>query len=221
MRLPGPADVVGAALTVKDTATRAVDGVAAAADLVPRMALLLDRTSALLDRADLMLADAERTLAGAQDAVRRGSAAADAAADLLESVTRTATDADALVATAGTVLTKADRAVAGAGGVLDRTDRLVSDLEPLSRQLMPAAQRFADQLKPEEVDAAIALVDRMPQVLEHLEGDVLPMLQQLERVGPDVHQILEVVQDLREAITGLPGVGLLMKRGERRDEEAS
>jgi hypothetical protein len=47
------------------------------------------------------------------------------------------------------------------------------------------------------------------------------MLRQLDKVGPDVHQILEVVQDLREALTGLPGVGMLMRRGERRDEDAS
>lgn len=217
--IPGPLDVLGAAVTVRDTVSRGLDAVGAAADLVPRAALLLDRTAALLDRVEAVVDDVEVTVRGAQDAVRSGSATAAAAADLLEQTARTARNAETLVATSGTVLTKADRAVAGATGVLDRVDHLVSELEPLARRLLPSAQRFAEQLHPKEVDAAIALVDQLPRVLEHVEGDVLPMLQQLQRVGPDVHQILEVVQDLREAVTGLPGIGLLMRRGERRDED--
>jgi len=51
-------------------------------------------------------------------------------------------------------------------------------------------------------------------VLDHLENDVLPVLRTLERVGPDVHELLEVADDLRRVITGLPGIGLLRRRGE-------
>ena len=72
-----------------------------------------------------------------------------------------------------------------------------------------------------EVDAAIALVDRLPVVLEHLESDVLPVLKRLDHVGPDLHELLEVVEDLRRVITGLPGVGLLRRRSdddEKRDD---
>ena len=72
-----------------------------------------------------------------------------------------------------------------------------------------------------EVDAAIALVDRLPMVLEHLESDVLPVLSKLDQVGPDLHELLEVVEDLRRVLTALPGVGLLRRRGdddEKRDD---
>jgi hypothetical protein len=231
--IPGPSDVLAAALTVRDGVSEAVDGVSAALDLVPRTALLVDRAAALLDRVEQVVDDAEATLvragrtveeggrsiASAADTLERAGGAVLSAEQMLERVGRTAEDAAALVETSSTVLVKADRAVAGATGVLDRTDALVSAVEPLSRRLMPLAQRFAEQLHPKEVDAAIELVDRMPVLLRHLDEDVLPMLQQLDKVGPDVHQILEVVQDLREAITGLPGIGMLMKRGERRDDE--
>src|SRR5436189_215907 len=77
-----------------------------------------------------------------------------------------------------------------------------------------AMNRVEALLDPAEVTAAITLVDRMPLVLEHLENDVLPMLSTLERVGPDVHELLEVADDLRRVITGLPGIGLLRRRGE-------
>ena len=60
----------------------------------------------------------------------------------------------------------------------------------------------------------IALVDRLPTLLEHMENDVLPVLTRLDRVGPDLHELLAVVEDLRRVITGLPGVGLLRRRGD-------
>jgi hypothetical protein len=54
-----------------------------------------------------------------------------------------------------------------------------------------------------------------------VETDVLPMLAQLDRVGPDLHELLEVVEDLRRVVTGLPGVGLLRKRGDDEPPKAS
>jgi hypothetical protein len=60
-------------------------------------------------------------------------------------------------------------------------------------------------------------VDRLPVVLAHLDEDVLPMLQQLDRVGPDVHAILEVVDDVRDVLLGLPGVGLLKRMGDNKE----
>ena len=75
-------------------------------------------------------------------------------------------------------------------------------------------ERFAEALHPDEVTAGIGLIDRMPQLLDHVENDVLPALQSLDRVGPDLHEVLEIVEDLRRVITGLPGIGLLRRRGE-------
>jgi hypothetical protein len=98
--------------------------------------------------------------------------------------------------------------------VLDRADRSLQAWEPSLRRLAPSLDRFADALHPDEVAAAIGLVDRMPQLLDHVENDVLPVLQNLDRVGPDLHEVLEIVEDLRRVVTGLPGIGLLRKRGE-------
>ena len=43
---------------------------------------------------------------------------------------------------------------------------------------------------------------------------MLPVLSKLDRVGPDLHELLEVVEDLRRVMTGLPGIGLLRRRGD-------
>ncbi|HZI96886.1 MAG TPA: hypothetical protein VFD41_05100 [Actinomycetales bacterium] len=166
--------------------------------------------------ADLLRAAA--SVGDALDLVPRATALITRIGDLLDRVDTLVDRIDAAVDRIELVTTKADRAVAGATGIVDASDHLLGDVKSLTTALMPAAQRFADSVEPREVDAAIALLDRLPTVLTHLDEDVLPMLQQLDRVGPDVHEILETVNDLREMLTGLPGVGLLMKRGDRREE---
>jgi len=41
----------------------------------------------------------------------------------------------------------------------------------------------------------------------------MPMLATLDRVGPDMHELLNVVKDLRHAIDGIPGLGYFRRRG--------
>jgi hypothetical protein len=188
MRLPFPGP--GAAL---GAATAAATVVKQALGLVPRATDALARAEALLDRMDALANRAEKV-------VDRAEAATDRTHTMLD--------------TAELVTRDAGRAVDGATGVLDRVDTSLTAWEPALRRLAPAAQRFADGLAGREVTAAIALADRMPLVLEHLEQDVLPMFRQLDRVGPDLHEILEIVEDLRRLVTGLPGVGLLRRRGD-------
>ncbi|HST65689.1 MAG TPA: hypothetical protein VLM05_10920, partial [Mycobacteriales bacterium] len=60
------------------------------------------------------------------------------------------------------------------------------------------------------------LIDRLPTLLDSVDSDVLPLLGKLDAVAPDLHALLEAVEDLRSAVAGIPGVGRLMRRG---DEE--
>ena len=188
MRLPfpGPAAVIGGAMS-------AAEAVETAIGLVPRAVGAMSRVEALLDRAEHVVARAEAVAAEAADSTAKVRATVDAA---------------------GTVTRDAGRRVDGAGGLVDRLDTLLGTWEPVGRKLAPQAARLADSLSGHEADAAIALIDRMPVVLEHLDTDLLPVLRTLDRVGPDLHELLEVVEDLRRVMTGLPGVGLLRRRGD-------
>jgi hypothetical protein len=47
----------------------------------------------------------------------------------------------------------------------------------------------------------------------------MPLLGKLDQVGPDLHKLLEVTEDMHLAIQGLPGLRLLRRRGEERAEE--
>ena len=171
----------------------AADAVETAWSLVPRAAAALGRVESLLDRVEAVVTRVEQVVD-------------DAAA--------TTARTDSVLDTAETVNKRASRAVDGSTGVLERIDTMLATWEPQLRKLAPAMKKFADSLEPAEVAAAISLVDRMPVVLDHLENDVLPMLRQLDRVGPDLHELLEVVEDLRRVVTGLPGVGLFRKRSD-------
>ena len=52
-------------------------------------------------------------------------------------------------------------------------------------------------------------------LLEHVDTDLLPALQRRWTGSvPDLHELLEVVEDLRRVMTGLPGIGLLRRRGD-------
>ena len=67
--------------------------------------------------------------------------------------------------------------------------------------------------------AFIKLVDQVPQFTEHMVTDIMPILATLDRVGPDLHELLDVTKDLRQAIDGIPGFSFLKRRGESKEDE--
>ncbi|GAB4064880.1 hypothetical protein GCM10028777_12610 [Angustibacter speluncae] len=199
--LPTPAELLGAAAGVKQVVTGTVDQVAESASgalaLVPAATALLARASALLDRADAL---------------------ADHAQLVISRIDEVVTESDATVERVNVVTTKADRTMGGATGLVDRADSLLSSVEPVARQGVPIAEKIVDSISPAEVDAIVSIIDTVPTLLRHVQDDVLPLLQQLDAVGPDVHAILETVQDLAERIEALPGMGLLRRRADKDDD---
>lgn len=187
--LPGPSAVL-------ESAVAAAGAVETAISLVPRAVEAMARVEELLDRAEAAVVRVEAVAESAAATQARAAEVVDAAA---------------------AVSRRAGQSIDGVARLSGRADLALQTWEPILRRLAPQAQRFADALTDGEVDAAIAIVDRFPQVLEHMETDVLPILRTLDRVGPDLHEMLEVVEDLRRVVTGFPGIGMLRRRG---DEEA-
>lgn len=138
-----------------------------------------------------------------------------------------------LVARIGQIAENADRVVVGVASVTVRAETLVeaveqtSDIaqqllelyEPLAVQLAPLAARFANDISEAEVSAAIKLIDQLPELTERVTA-VLPILATLDSVSPEIHELLSVVKDLRQAIVGVPGFGFFRRRGEAKDVPA-
>ncbi|MEV0679630.1 hypothetical protein AB0I60_24200 [Actinosynnema sp. NPDC050436] len=179
-------------------------------DLTPRGIFGLARTTA--ETALSVPGRVLGLLAAAEDVVRR--------ADTLVARTERVLDKTEHLVDRAAAVTAVAEAVTDDAARTARTSReLVDSYAPLATRAHPLAQRFVEELSPHEVDAAIELVDQLPVLTRHLIEDVLPIMSTLDKVGPDIHQLLEVTNDVRQAILGIPGFTFLRKRGEGKEEE--
>jgi len=96
---------------------------------------------------------------------------------------------------------------------------LLEVFQPMTERGAPLLQHFIDEFSVEELQALIKLVDQVPQFTEHMETDIMPILATLDRVGPDMHELLEVLKDVRLAIQGVPGLSLFRRRGADLEDE--
>ncbi|MET8836577.1 hypothetical protein ABZV78_22020 [Micromonospora sp. NPDC004540] len=235
--LPRPGAVVGLTRSALDQAL----GSAAAFAAVPARAFavldevetLLRRINGVVDRIEGTLDRTDRVLGEAEAAVREVGVISAAATEAIETATDVATaaavvvgEADRVSRAAATLVAEADAVAARAAGTVVAAEEaagtaaeLLGAYEPALRRAAPMATRFVEQLSPDEVTAAIRLVDELPKLKEHLTSDVLPILATLDRVGPDLHDLLAVTRDLKLAVAGIPGLGMLRRRGERLTDE--
>ena len=191
--LAGPAAVLSAAGRVRSTAGALLGLPGRVLDLVDRAELAVARLEVLLDSA---------------------SATAARAAEVAEAAGIVAVEADRVARVAGVVAADTRGVVAGASEVEQEVAALVRAYEPALVTLHPTLTRLAEATDPREVDALVGLIDRLPPLLTSVDTDVLPLLGRLNEMAPDLHAVLESVNDLRTTIAGLPGIGLLRRRGE-------
>jgi len=243
--------VIETAAAVATIPVRAMSLLGQAELLVTRITVLADSAEGLIARVSAIVAEAQVTAAAAAVTVEEAAVLTAGAAGILEKAAEVSTDAGRLVGVAGVVTADAERLVGVAGGVTggaavvlsnataitERATSVVAQAETATadvlrlldgytetlRKAAPLAARFVDELSPEEVTAAIKMVDELPRLREHLVSDVMPLLGKLDQVGPDLHNLLEVTKDLHLAIAGLPGLKMFRRRGEERvaEEEAA
>lgn len=163
----------------------------------------------LVDRSELAVARIEVLI----DSV---AATAARSAEVAEAAGIVAIEADRVARVSGVVATDARGVVAGAGEVEQEIGALVRSWSPTLATLQPTLTRLAESTDPREVDALVGLVDRLPPLLDSMNTDVLPLLGKLNDMAPDLHDLLESVNELRATIAGLPGMGLLRRRGEEK-----
>jgi hypothetical protein len=120
---------------------------------------------------------------------------------------------DGVVSGAQGSVQRVEGVLADAGGLVGRATGLLGEAEEPLTRLMPALRRMSETLEPREVDAAILLIDRLPELLASVDDDVLPLVRSLSKVEPELHELLEIVQDVHRLISGLPGARLWRSRG--------
>ncbi|MFG1888613.1 hypothetical protein ACGFIR_12185 [Micromonospora sp. NPDC049051] len=238
--LPRPAAVVGLTRSALDQALGSAASFAAVPArafavldsveaLLSRVNATVDRIDGMVDRIEQTLDRTDRVLTDAEGAVREVAVISAAATTAIETATEVAAaaavvvgEAEKVARTAGAVVAEADAVAGRAAGTVGTAAEaaataaeLLTAYEPTLRRGAPMANRFVEQLSHEEVTAAIRLVDELPKLKQHLTADILPILATLDRVGPDLHDLLDVTRDLKLAVAGIPGLGMLRRRGEK------
>ncbi|MCH8612472.1 hypothetical protein [Arsenicicoccus dermatophilus] len=163
-------------------------------DGVTDAADLWPRALGLVDRVEAMVSRGEALLAQAEELLAQAAlsrAHVDAVADA----------ADATNARVAGIVARAEALVAAG-------EQLMPTITPMADKALPIAAEVVDSIDRDEVLAVVGLIDRLPGTLR-----------QLDQLAPDVREILDAVTDLSHAAQGLPGMGSLIRRGERKDDE--
>jgi ABC-type transporter Mla subunit MlaD len=122
------------------------------------------------------------------------------------------TDAEALVARIGALADQIDIVVDEAAAVTGRLTPLLQELEPPLTRLQPVLARLAETTDPDEVDAVVTMVNLLPSVVDKFQADIVPVLDTLGTVAPDLRDLLDVSKELNELIGAIPGVGRVKRR---------
>ncbi|MGJ9424161.1 hypothetical protein [Aeromicrobium sp. CF3.5] len=173
---------------------------------------LIDQATSLLPRALALLGEAETLVRGANALIERIEETRAAADEVVQRTDRVVADANALIVrTAGTV--------GSVEPTLDRAQRLLDSFAPSLERLQPTLDRLARSTSPEEVEALVQLVDHLPMLVGTLETDLLPIISNMENVGADIHDLLDMATEVNAMMAKLPGMGRARQRVE--DRQAS
>jgi DNA repair ATPase RecN len=171
---------------------RGADSVEQLLAAVPRILALVDRTEQLLARVD----------------------------SLVDRIERTTDAADAVLERSNTLVTDADRLVGVTKPLTERLALLLDRFEPSMSGLQPVLERLAETTSPEEVDAMVELIDHLPRMAAKMETDIMPILDSLNSVAPDLHDLLDVSRELNEMLGQIPGISRLKRRIDAEQEAA-
>jgi len=150
----------------------------------PRISALLDEAGPLLAKARALVGQIGETRAAADDVVRR---------------------IEQMVA-------EADDLVARTGPLTERLAGLLDSTEPSLVALQPTLERLAVTTDSREVDALVSLVDHLPVLAQKVEIEIVPVLESLTSVSPDLRDLLDVSRELNGMMASVPGLGRVKKR---------
>jgi ABC-type transporter Mla subunit MlaD len=131
---------------------------------------------------------------------------------------------DLVVSTAGRAVATAT-AIASAPG---RLLRLLDEGEVLLVRIaavVDAAEKTVDDVRTVTASAATVAQEAAKtsasagQLVGHVAETSTSARALVNQIGPDVHELLDVTREVQKAIVGLPGFGILRRRGEERAEE--
>lgn len=219
-------------------------GARAGADqLLADLASVLRRTEQTVDGTERVLARVDPVVAAASGAVGRADALVGRAAATVVDADALVDDVTRLVQRAAVVVRLAEALAGTARGVVDDASDLAGRARPAVEQAAELGVQLADpaaalvpvlrqqapavaEVLPELVHALVDAVQDLPELLRRIDTDVLPTLRSLRSTPGDVRALRDTVADIEPLVgdveaelAGLPGSGLLRRRGRKPDDE--
>ena len=172
--------------------------------LVPRLVALINEIEMIVARVSIVLNQIELTERRISGMVAGIEQTQERIVAVVSRVSQTVTAIDVIVAEAALLTRRA-------GPLLDAYQ------QPLE-QLQPIVVRLTDTTSSAEVDAMVELINTLPDIAHKLDRDVLPVLDTLGTVAPDLRDLLDVSKQLNEMLGAIPGLGRLKKQIEAQQE---
>jgi hypothetical protein len=97
-------------------------------------------------------------------------------------------------------------------GQLEQTMAQAQEFESTLRALEPSLRRIAEIAEPGRVDAAVRMLDTLPGMVDRVASDVLPLVESLRNVGPDIRDLLDTNRDLNDMVGSVPGLRHVSRR---------
>ncbi|MGI8879674.1 MAG: hypothetical protein ACR2KJ_04020 [Jatrophihabitans sp.] len=118
-----------------------------------------------------------------------------------------------------------DRTQKRAAQVVGRTEQLTERItplldrfEPTLDKLEPIVAKLTDTTSPAEVEAVVQLVNRLPEIVQKVDADILPILDTLGTVAPDLRDLLDASKELNEMYGAVPGLGRVKRKIEKEQD---
>lgn len=134
--------------------------------------------------------------------------------DLVSDIEQIVVRVNDVIAAIERIESRAMTAVGEVEQIVSRVDPLLARFEPVLNQLEPIVSRIADTTDPDEVEALVRLVNHLPELVQKLDDDIIPMLDTLGSVAPDLRDLLVTSKELNEIIASIPGLGRMRKRAQ-------
>lgn len=217
--VPGPKDLLRLAEGGYEALEQAIA-------LVPRVVGLVGEIEGVVARVKTMMTELDQTQRSARAAVGQAEQVLQQTEQLLARTGTLVGRADTLLDRAGGVLDATDPLLKRTDAVLGQTEPLVSrakglldGAEPSLQRLQPIMDRLASTTSPAEVDAVVQFIDTLPELVQAMRDDVLPIVRTLGTVAPDVRDLLDTTKEFNEILGSVPGLGRIKRRVEERQEQ--
>lgn len=192
-----------------------------------RVIAIVERTESVLTaievvarRVEHVSVDVESLVGRANGIVLEVRAVVDGARESVAGAASMIAAVDPLLARTAATIEQAALFAQRAEALIGDGERMLGEVRPVVEKALPSARRFVEQLSEQEVDAAIAMVDELPELAQRLKNDIVPILATLDGLAPNVAELVKLTDDVRQAILGIPGFGRLRRRGAEKLEEA-